>query len=245
MQVDDLLRELLAAPDDETRAAASARLAAVPDALTQIASRLSSPEWEQRELALHFITRLPEPPALFASGVIHCLRRPMGDPHSDASALVLVCCGLLASEVSGFRDEIASRVAAIDAAVGEGPRGPTMSRLAHETLAKIDASIAASKAARKHEIDSLAALVRAGRRDDAETAIDAMSADSYYPELGRAALWEGVGEALASSDRDAARFCLERAHHNFQWHASGASSGGEGMARMIDVNRLAERLRRL
>ncbi len=244
MQLDDLIREVLAAPDDESRAAVSARLAAYPDALREIASKLSSPEWEQRELALHFITRLPTPPALFASGVIHCLRQPMGDPHGDASALVLVCCGLLASEVAGFRDDIASRVHAIDAAVGEGPRGATMSRLAHETLAKVDASIAAGKAAWKFEIDSLAALIAVGRRHDAETAIDAMSADGYYPELGRAARWEDVGEALVSSNREAARFCLERAHYNYQWHASGASSGGEGMARMLDVNRLAERLRR-
>ena len=240
MSLDDLLREALAAPDEATRAIASERLAAYPDVLPEIARKMMSNVWAERALALQFVTRLAPPPELFTSGTLHCLRSPLGDdPLGDEMALVLVCCGLLAAGVSGFRDVVRDRVRAIDAA--EGPRAPVMRRLAHETLAKIDQAIAQSKQVWAAGIDALVQVVRAGHRDAAIREVERQCKDDWYPELARAARWEDVGDALVSSDRELARFCYDQAYDNFAQHASGASSGGEGMARMLDVHRLGKK----
>ncbi len=238
--LDDLIREVLAADTTEARGAATARLLQVPDALNEIAQKLGSTDWAQRSLALHFVTRCLPPPPIFTSGVIHCLRSPLDlDPLGDETALVLVCCGMIAHEVSGFRELLATRVRAID--IAEGPRGPVMRKLAHETLDRVDAVIAESNRRWRAGIDAYVELVRAGQRDEATARIDADSADSFYPELGRAARWEDAGDVLAASEPALARFCYSQAHDNFAWHASGASSGGEGMARMLDVHRVAKK----
>lgn len=244
MQLEAAIAAVLDAPDDAARAAATAALLAIPDALPQIAGKLSSTDWAQRGLALHFVTRLSPPPEVFASGVIHCLRSPLDhDPLGDELALIFACCGALAHEVLGFRGVIADRVRAVDMA--EGPRGPVMRRLAHETLAKVDAAIAASDRAWDKEVASVVALLQLGRREDAELWVTQSSADGFYPELARAACWESAGNKLRASAPKDARFCYERALRNFEEHAAGASSGGEGMSRMLDVHRLRDILRRL
>jgi hypothetical protein len=243
MQLQALIAAVLDAPDDDARASAGAALFTEPDALARIAAMLPSADWTQRGLALHFVTRLSPPPALFASGVIHCLRNPLDpDPHGDELALVLVCCGALAHEVAGFRDVIAQRVRAIERT--KGPHGPVMRRLAHETLAKIDAARAESARAWDTGIASVVALLQLGRHAEAELWVTQSSADTMYPELGRAARWESAGDKLRATP-ELARFCYERALRGFEEHASGASSGGEGMARMLDVDRLRDRLRHL
>ena len=244
MQLEMLMAAVLDAPDDTARATATTALLAVPDALSQIAAKLRSTDWAERGLALHFVTRLSPSPALFASGVIHCLRNPLDDdPLGDELALIFVCCGALAHEVLGFRDALARRVRAVDMA--EGPRGPVMRKLAHETLAKVEAAIAASDRAWTKEVASVVALLQLGRRDEAELWVTQSSADGFYPELGRAARWESAGNKLRASAPELARFCYERALRNFEEHASGASSGGEGMSRMLDVHRLRDILGRV
>lgn len=243
MQLEAAMAAVLDARDDAARATATAALLALRDALPQIASKLSSTDWAQRGLALHFVTRLSPPPEMFASGVIHCLRNPLDhDPLSDELALILVCCGALASHVIGFRDDLQTRADAIHETRGE--RRLVMHRLALETLEKVDAAIAAGERAWDKEVASVVALLQLGRRDDAELWVAQSSADGFYPELGRAARWESAGAKLASSP-ELARFCYERALRNFEEHASGASSGGEGMARMLDVHRLRDLLRDL
>lgn len=244
IQLDDRIRAVLDAADDAARATATASLLEVPDALAHIAGKLSSTDWAQRGLALHFVTRLAPPPALFGQGVIHCLRNPLDpDPHGDELALVLVCCGALASELLGFRAVLAQRVRAVDLA--EGPRGAVMRRLAHDTLAKVDAAIAESDRAWDKDVASVVALMQLGRTAEAELWVMQSSASGYYPELGRAARWESAGDKLRASAPELARHCYERALRNFEEHASGASSGGEGMARMLDVDRLRGVLRHL
>ena len=244
MELEALIAGVLDARDDASRATATAALLAVPDALARIADKLQSTEWAQRGLALHFVTRLSPPPELFASGVIHCLRNPLDpDPLGDELALIFVCCGALAHEVLGFRTVVADRVRAVDRA--EGPRRPVMQRLAHETLAKVDAAVAASDRAWREEVASVVALLQLGRHDEAELWVAQSSADGFYPELGRAALWESAGNKLRANASNLARFCYERALSNFEEHASGASSGGEGMSRMLDVHRLIDILGRI
>lgn len=240
MVLDDLIRDVLAAETIDARDAASARLMQHPDALELIAQKLYATDWEQRALGLHFVTRCLPPPPVFSPGVIHCLRSPLdADPLGDEMALVLVCCGALAHEVSGFREVLAARVRAVD--IAEGPRAPVLRKLAHETLDKVDALIAEGHRKWRAEIEALVELVRAGKHDEAIAQIEAASADGYYPELGRAARWEDMGDALAASEPALARVCYGHAHDAFAWHASGASSGGEGMARMLDVHRVAKK----
>ncbi len=244
MQLEARMAAVLDAPDDASRATATAALLALPDALEQIARKLPSLDWAERGLALHFVSRLSPPPEVFASGVIHCLRSPLDhDPLGDEMALVLVCCGALAGEVFGFRDVLAQRVRAID--IAEGPRGPVMRGLAHETLARIDAAAAERTRAWDKEVASVVALLQLGRSDDAEQWVTQTSADGFDPELGRAALWESAGNKLRASSPELAQHCYQRALRNFEEHASGASSGGEGMSRMLDVHRLRDILRRL
>lgn len=241
MSLDDLLREALAAPDDDARARAAAQIAAEPDAIPQITAKLMSSAADQRTLALHFVTRLAPPPAQLAPGVIHCLRSPLDpDPLGDETALVLLCCGALAAEVIGFRDVLAERVHAIDRA--EGPRAPVMRRLAHDTLAALDRALAASKQRWAAMLQALVDLVSSGDRDGAAAEIERQTVDDFYPELGRAARWEELGDRL---DRAGAHYCYERAHACFAEHASYATAGGEGLARMLDVDRLAAKLEAL
>ena len=237
----DLVRAVLAASTDQARTLAGARLAELPDALGEIAKLLTSPDWAERELALHFVTRLSPPPALFAPGVLHCLRAPLRyDPLGDELALVLVCCGALARELAGAREEVASRAAAIDHA--EGPRAPVMSRLAHETLAKLDVARAELAAHAAELRAARIAKLRAGHQDEVRAEIWAEAASEYYAELARATRWEELADVLADRDRAAMRYCLERALEDFRWHAGTSTSGGEGMARMLDVRRLEQRL---
>lgn len=64
--------------------------------------------------------------------------------------------------------------------------------------------------------------------------------------LARAALAERLGDrARFLGDRDAALELFRIAHADFAEYAAGATAGGEGMARMLDVNRLGGKLSEL
>jgi hypothetical protein len=93
--------------------------------------------------------------------------------------------------------------------------------------------------------DPAFALAAAGRWDEAQAALEARwpidrASDPYGEHLaGIAAWWEECGDELGAAEP------YRRARDAFGTIASWATSGAEGSAAMIDVNRVAAKLRAL
>jgi tetratricopeptide (TPR) repeat protein len=98
----------------------------------------------------------------------------------------------------------------------------------------------------RHWSDELAAIARLGgeRNFAAATAALREFATGDEPRLlGRAALAERLGDRARMLGDDAAAAGLYAiAEDDFSQYASWSTSGGEGMARMVDVNRLRQKL---
>jgi tetratricopeptide (TPR) repeat protein len=88
--------------------------------------------------------------------------------------------------------------------------------------------------------------IRSGDHDRALVQLEALAGHDLEGLLSCVGLCEAAGEdaRLVGQSEWAHRY-LRLALTAWQWHASGASSGGEGMARMLDVNRVRERLARV
>ncbi len=239
--IETCIRDVLLASDDASRDAASVRLWALPAVLAGISVLLYSPDVGRRALALQIAVRISPPPDELVSAVAHCLMNPLGDdPLGDESVLIVTACAAYADSLLGYRRALAERVEAIDRA--EGPRAAIVRRFAHETLAKIDEALARSKRVWQAMIDSIAALIASGDFDAAATRVpvEAGEADN---EHGCAQIWDAVGEKrLLAGDHDGAQRCFELALDQYRRHASYATSGGEGMERMLDVDRLKAKL---
>jgi hypothetical protein len=91
--------------------------------------------------------------------------------------------------------------------------------------------------------DPAFALAAAGRWDEAAAALEARwptdrAADPYGDNAARiAAWWEQCGDELKAAE------ALRRAHAAYVTIASWATSGAEGSAAMVDVDRVAAKLR--
>jgi len=92
--------------------------------------------------------------------------------------------------------------------------------------------------------DRIGALIVDERHDDALAALAALRAQGDHEGLLACAdLAEGAGEDARQDARfGLAAAYLEHALEAYRYHASGATSGGEGLARMVDVRRVEERL---
>lgn len=89
-------------------------------------------------------------------------------------------------------------------------------------------------------------LRREGRFVEAAIAVEAVAAKDVSLLVDAMGLCERAGEeARVRGEFDAAIALLDLAHRGHQIWASWSTSGGEGMARMVDVERLARELRRL
>jgi uncharacterized protein YqcC (DUF446 family)/Tfp pilus assembly protein PilF len=86
-------------------------------------------------------------------------------------------------------------------------------------------------------------LLRAHRWDDAIHALQALDWNKRIDAIGYTSL--GVRRALAEGNRDMAITLQRLVLDAYVAHASNASSGGEGMARMLDVKRERDKLREL
>jgi hypothetical protein len=86
-------------------------------------------------------------------------------------------------------------------------------------------------------------LARQGRFEEAESSMleETAKPTGYgYEFTARAGFYEEWGDRADS--REEAKKNYAEALRNFQIFASGATSGGEGTARMIDVKRLQKKL---
>lgn len=243
--LDELLDEALRAPTDAERATIAAAIGQVPQVVSELVARITSRDQPTRLRALHFVSRLAPPPAGLEEGIVAALQQVLDpDPHSDERALLLVAAGLMPLRVAGYRALIAERVA--EARGAEGPRRDIFERLGKQTLDQIDTAVRAAQAALEASAEMLASRVRAGAILEVAGEIERVAAPQYYPELARANAWERVADQLRESrDFSAATEIYQRALGDYRWHAAGASAGGEGLARMVDVHRLEEILSRL
>jgi hypothetical protein len=94
------------------------------------------------------------------------------------------------------------------------------------------------------EVAAVEHMLRAGRFDEAIAALErvrATDANNLIDAIGIAE--NGATRARRAGARAQAIALLRLAHDGYVWYASGASSGGEGMARMLDVERIRDRIR--
>jgi hypothetical protein len=93
--------------------------------------------------------------------------------------------------------------------------------------------------------DPAFALAAAGRWDEAAAALEGRwptdrASDPYGEHFAHiAAWWEQCGDELAAAEP------YRRAHAAYATIASWATSGAEGSAAMVDVDRVADKLRTL
>ncbi|HRJ88294.1 MAG TPA: hypothetical protein PLN05_17220 [Pyrinomonadaceae bacterium] len=86
-------------------------------------------------------------------------------------------------------------------------------------------------------------LVDEGRFEEAEPVmLEATSKPDPYGDLliQKAAFYESWGDALGHTEEAVRKYWLS--HAEWAWFASGATSGGEGTARMLDVNRVLKKI---
>lgn len=243
--LDELLEAALRAQTGAERGTIAAAIGQVPQVIAELVARMKSRELPTRLRALHFVSRLAPPPEGLEEGIVAAFQQVLDpDPHGDERALLLVAAGLMPLRVAAVRELIAQRVA--EARRAEGPRHDIFERLGQQTLDQIDAAVGAAQAALEASAEMLASRVRAGAVLEVAAEIERVAAPQYYPELARANAWERVADQLRKSrDFSAAAEIYRRALGDYRWHAAGASAGGEGLARMVDVHRLEEVLSRL
>lgn len=251
--LDDLLRASLIAQTDAERAELGAQIARMPDVIAQISERLRSDDWETRRLALHFTSRLAPPPEQLTPAIVFALLRPLSrDPFGEETVLGLVIAGAIAPRVAAQRFAIAQRLESIERAIAVGsdetpdhPGEPTqfehrariVKRLALDTLAKLDAALAIER----EKYDAIIGTIAARFERSPDDAAAMVEMKSVTVDEDRHAWASGAWRAIAlhfpatSSQRRAA---LERSLEALRWYASGATSGGEGMARMDEVHEL-------
>lgn len=250
-ELDELMRASLAATTDAERAEIGQRIAHIPDVIAQIDERLRSGDWETRRIAMHFVTRLAPPPEELARSIVAILVAPLSDdPLGEETVLGLVIAGAVAARVTAQRFRVANRLASIERAIAIGsdevadhPGEPTqfdiraniVKKLAQDTLAKIDAAIAIEDERRAAQIATIAQRFETSPGDAiamVELAASTSDVDRFACAAG---LWRGVAHRfpVTSPYRRAA---LEHSLEALRWYASGATAGGEGLARMDDVH---------
>ena len=87
------------------------------------------------------------------------------------------------------------------------------------------------------------AMARQGRFAEAEPSmLEETGGPDPYGDLmlAKAGFYEAWGDALRPSSEAIGKYRL--AHTEFAWFASCATSGGEGTARMLDVNRVLRKI---
>lgn len=88
------------------------------------------------------------------------------------------------------------------------------------------------------------AIAREGKYAEAEATMLAATdrGEGYFPECEvRGSYYENWGDTLGGEERTAK---YREALNYWQMHASQATSGGEGTARMMDVHRIEKKLER-
>lgn len=248
-ELDDLLRASLVAATDAERAQLGAQIARVPDVIAQLGERLRSTDWDTRRLAMHFASRLAPPPEQLTAALVATLTSPLSEePFGEETVLGLVIAGAIAARLTAQRYAIANRLAWIRRAIALGAeaterggdpsaeRARIVERLAVDTLARIDAAIAAERQRYDAEV-ALFAERFATAPGDAVAMVALRAATHPDRHAFAAAAWKDIAYRFVDTSTKR-REALEHALEALRWDASGATSGGEGLARMEAVHAL-------
>jgi len=251
--LDDLLRASLAATTPGERKDIGGKLAEFPDIVAELETRLRSPVWDTRRLALHFMSRLGPPPEELTAAFTSALQAPLSqEPFGEETVLGLVIAGVIAARVTRQRALIAQRLAWIERAIAIGssevadhPGEPTSFdqraaialRLARETLAKIDAAIAAEQATHEALIATIAAELSTSVPQATTLVILYATQQSGDRDAVIAGLWHQIARRFAPTAPEH-RVALTKELAALRAYASTSTAGGEGMARMVEVHEL-------
>jgi hypothetical protein len=207
----------------------------------ELGQALLSTQPAERLPALAVAARLPVPHPAIVQGVVHALHHPI-DPSAlaDEAVLRLQAVFAHAEALLGFRDAVQGlrdQVAGLT-----GARAALVNHLAGNVTEKMDATLVRAEAAFRQASGQLVQAVRDGGLEALDGKLRELAPDGDYAELRRGALLEGAGDALAGDDRPVANQLYGMAVQQFQAHASHSTAGGEGMERMLDVERVQGKL---
>jgi hypothetical protein len=219
--------------------------------LAELRSALYATEPQARLLTLQLVSRMPQVPRELRPAALQAIQSSLTlDPLGEEVLAALMALYALAASGQHLRAEVARIGRHLEGWTGE--RAGLTRQVAEAVVAAMDRAAAAAKERYTGCRDQLAALVRESRLDEARAVLAAAypAEDPEDPDgglTGRTALCEDAAQTLHKSpgQTSAVRTLLTWALDSAQDFASGASAGGEGMARMVEVNRLRGRLKRL
>jgi hypothetical protein len=197
---------------------------------TELAAVLSGDDASLRMLALDAVGRLREVPLVVAKALEALVRHPRDrDPVGDERLALVAALYSAAPHLVSLRQSVVWD--RHHAAQASGERAAFVVRVIDAVLKRMSDERALIEA-------QVCARVRAGDREAAAHAAERLS----EPD-DRGALLESAGDALAATHPDGARWLYALAHDQFSIFASWASSGAEGIGRMVDVRRLEAKAR--
>jgi len=195
-------------------------------------------------IALEIVGRIvPAPPGV-AAAVARRVPAARDTPLAPESLIVFEALYTVATDALQSRDDVAHVAGSLKR--NRSPHGRVVREVARAILEKMDGAVAAVARLRAEWLAKLETLALAGEFAQAEARIA-----EWYPDrppdggvLSRASLCEDAADRLRDVDRAAAHRLYELALVHYRMWASWSTSGGEGLARMVDVERVAGKQRR-
>lgn len=232
---------------------AQERLHQRPNLLAELRSSLYGTEPQARGLALQLVSRMPQVPRELRAAATHAVQCTLTlDPLSDEVLGALMALYSLSEHSQHLQPEverICRHVGALDS-----ERSQLVKRIGGAVLAAMGRFADARTERWSANRDRLVALAQKGQLDAARILLAEIFPeddpnDPYGPDGGmtaRVELCEAAAAALsAKTNASTVRSLLELALEYAQIFASWSTSGGEGMARMVKVNKLRTQLKRL
>ena len=219
--------------------------------ITELAAALSGSDRRERLLSLQLVARMPQVPPELVRSVLYAVQLGLSAaPGSEEVLVALMAAHPVAAQARVLRGRVEQIYRRTEGVTG-GPAELTR-RVAAAVLDTMARADAATKERFIEARDRIAALVQEGQLAEALAVLA-----SAYPEddpndhdrgrTGRSALCEAAAQTLLGDPRavQAANTLLNWSLEYALEYASWATSGGEGQARMLDVDRLRGLLSRL
>ncbi len=241
----DAAAQVLALRSSAAMTLGASKLLSRDDFWQEMNGALRDPHQKPRLLALTIISRMQPAPDRVGPVLLGAMRQPLNpDPTGIEQELILHAICAAARSLVGF-PTCETTLQSLRSALSEesGGRAEGMLKLCDLTLETL--STAREDTLRQFEARwrQLHDLVGAGNREGAMALLHTLSSENEPGSLvRRQGLLEAAGDQLMGSDPTGGRFLLEQALSEAKRWASMATSGGEGMARMSEVNRLKAKL---
>lgn len=229
---------------------AQERLHGRPNLLAELRSALYGTEPLARGLALQLVSRMPQVPRELRGAATHAVQCTLTlDPLSDEVLVALMALYALSEGSQHLQPEVervCRHVGALDS-----ERAQLIARIGGAVLAAMGRFAEARTERWNANRARLVALAQKGQLDAARSLLAELfpKDDPSDPDGGmtaRVELCEAAAATLpAKTHASSVRSLLELALEYAQIFASWSTSGGEGMARMVKVNKLRTQLKRL